>query len=100
MIFITQLIYVKPGQEQIFHDFENVAIPLIAKHNGTLLLRIRPSETEIIETNIDPPYEVHLVNFATERDLENFMGDGERQRFLHLKQASIQSAILIKGQQI
>jgi hypothetical protein len=31
MIYITQLIYVKPGQEAVFDEFEKVAIPIVAK---------------------------------------------------------------------
>ena len=42
MIYITQLIYIKEGQENIFHQFEDVAISIISKYNGQLLLRIRP----------------------------------------------------------
>jgi hypothetical protein len=34
MIYITQLIYIIPGQEAVFEQFEQVAIPLIAKYNG------------------------------------------------------------------
>jgi uncharacterized protein (DUF1330 family) len=97
MLFITQLIYIKQGQETIFHQFENIAIPIIAKYNGRLLLRVRPDDNTIIEHNIDKPYEIHLVEFDTEQDLENFMQDEERKQFLHLKEQSIQSTLLIKG---
>jgi uncharacterized protein (DUF1330 family) len=96
-IYITQLIYLKAGQEAIFHQFENVAIPLIAKYNGALLLRIRPSLETIIESNTENPYEIHLVEFASEQDFQNFMQDEERKQFLHLKEASIRASILIKG---
>jgi len=97
MIYITQLIYIKPGQEETFHRFEDVAIPIIAKYNGQLLLRIRPDKASVIEANIDAPYEVHLVEFAAESDLENFMRDEERKQFLHLKEQSIKAVTLIKG---
>jgi uncharacterized protein (DUF1330 family) len=97
MIFITQLVFVKPGQEEVFHQFENVAMPLIAKYNGQLLLRIRPSENSIIENKIEKPYEVHLVSFPSETDFNNFMKDEERKQFLHLKEQSIESVTLIKG---
>ena len=100
MIYITQLIYIKEGKEDIFHQFENIAIPIILKYNGQLLLRIRPDEASIIETNIDTPYEVHLVQFATEDDFGNFMQDEERKQFLHLKEQSIKAVTLIKGTQI
>ena len=97
MIYITQLIYIKEGQEQIFHQFEDVAIPLISKYNGRLLLRLRPDEASVIEANTGKPYEVHLVEFATDADFENFMRDEERKQFLHLKEQSIKSVTLIKG---
>ena len=100
MIYITQLIYIKEGQQHIFHQFEDVAIPLITKYNGQLLLRIRPDDTSIIEANIDKPYEVHLVEFATDDDFENFMRDEERKQFLHLKEQSIKAVTLIKGRKI
>ncbi len=97
MVFITQLIYIKEGQESIFHQFEDIAIPIILKYNGQLLLRIRPNERSFVETHIEKPYEIHLVEFATENDFENFMQDEERKHFLYLKEQSIKSVILIKG---
>ena len=44
MIYITQLIYIKQGQEEVFDEFESIAIPIISKYNGKLLFRIRPTE--------------------------------------------------------
>jgi hypothetical protein len=100
MIFITQLIYIKEGQENVFNQFEDIAIPAILKYNGQLLLRIRPGDKSFIEANIDRPYEIHLVEFAANSDFENFMKDEERKRFLHLKEQSIKSVTLIKGTKI
>jgi len=96
-IYITQLIYIEEGKEEIFHQFEDLAIPIIAKYKGKLLLRIRPTENQVIEKSIDTPYEIHLVEFASDNDLQDFMKDEERKRFLHLKEKSIQSVLLIKG---
>jgi hypothetical protein len=100
MLYITQLIYIKPGQEDIFHEFENVAIPIIAKYNGQLLLRVRPDDNAIIEKNIDKPYEIHLIQFPSEADFKYFMKDEERAKFLHLKEQSIQTSLLIKGEKV
>lgn len=97
MIFITQLVYIREGQEDVFHQFEDIAIPTIAKYNGRLLLRVRPTENSFIENNIDKPYEIHLVEFDDEQDFENFMHDEERKRFLHLKEQSIKSVFMVKG---
>ncbi|MGG9972011.1 DUF1330 domain-containing protein [Ferruginibacter sp. SUN002] len=97
-IYITQLIYLHDGEEKSFHEFENIAIPIIAKYNGKLLLRVRPTEKEIIVSKTDHPYEIHLVEFATEKDFENFLHDEERKQFTHLKEKSIKTVLLIKGQ--
>lgn len=97
MISITQLIYLKEGKEQIFHKFEEHAMPIISKYNGRLLLRIRPNAEDIIEKSIEAPYEIHLVEFDSESDFENFKHDKERKKFLHLKEQSVESALLYKG---
>lgn len=100
MIYITQFIYIIEGQERIFHEFENIAIPIISKYNGQLLIRLRPSENEIIECNMESPYEVHIIQFNSDADFERFMKDEERKQFLHLKEKSIRTSILIKGQKL
>ncbi len=97
MIYITQLIYIKAGQENVFHQFEDIAIPAILKYNGRLLLRVRPDEHSVIEKNMDKPYEIHLVEFDSEQDFVNFTKDKEREKFLHLKDQSVASVLLIKG---
>ncbi len=97
MIYITQLIYIKAGEENTFHRFEEVAIPIILKYNGKLLLRVRPDANAIVEANAEAPYEIHLVTFETENDFENFKLDKERLQFLHLKEQSIKSSLMIKG---
>jgi len=100
MLYITQLIYIKDGQENVFNQFEDIAIPTISKYNGLLLLRMRPSENSFVEISIERPYEIHLVEFDSEDDFVSFMQDEERKRFLHLKERSIKTVWLIKGTKI
>ena len=100
MIYITQLIYIIEGQEKIFNQFEDIAIPIISKYNGRLLLRVRPGNDSFVEHLIERPYEIHLVEFDSEQDFENFKHDEERKKFLHLKEQSIKTAILIQGNRL
>ncbi|GAA4305568.1 DUF1330 domain-containing protein [Compostibacter hankyongensis] len=97
MIYITQLIYLKEGQEKVFHQFEALAMPAISKYNGRLLLRIRPDENSFIEGCFERPYEIHIVEFDSEQDFENFKQDKERKNFLYLKEQSIKASVLIQG---
>ena len=97
MIYITQLIYIIPGQEKVFDQFEAVAIPIISKYNGRLLFRVRPDENSFIEYQGDKPYEIHLVEFDSEQDFKNFAKDEDRKKFLHLKEQSIKASTLYQG---
>jgi hypothetical protein len=97
MIYLTQLIYIVAGQEKIFDQFEDIAIPIISKYNGRLLLRVRPNDDSFIESRIDKPYEIHFVEFDTQQDFENFKQDDERRKFLHLKEQAIRASILVQG---
>jgi uncharacterized protein (DUF1330 family) len=96
-VYITQLIYVQQGQEKVFDQFESVAIPIISKYNGRMLLRVRPNESAFIEADMEKPYEIHLVEFDSEQDFKNFMKDEERKKFLHLKEQSIKASVLYQG---
>lgn len=97
MIYITQLIYIREGQEAVFNEFEAVAIPLIAKYNGNMLFRVKPATEAYLESSIEQPYEIHLVSFNSEQDFQDFMHDDTRKTFLHLKEQAIKASILIKG---
>ncbi|MEK6783310.1 MAG: DUF1330 domain-containing protein [Bacteroidota bacterium] len=100
MIYITQLIYINQHQEETFDEFEKVAIPIISRYNGKMMLRIRPDKNSILESSIEQPYEVHVVSFDTENDFEQFMRDEERKNYLHLKEQSVKSVFLFKGKKI
>lgn len=98
MIYITQLIYLHPGQESVLDEFEALAIPIIAKYNGQLDLRIRPDAAAVIEAAGEVPYEIHLVSFSSDQDFQQFLQDETRQQFLHLKEKAIRSSVLVKGE--
>ena len=39
MLYVTQLVYVHAGREAMFHEFEDVVLPLLQKYRGELLLQ-------------------------------------------------------------
>jgi hypothetical protein len=100
MIYITQLIYLIEGEQTAFEQFEAIAMPIISKYNGRLLLRTRTPAENVIEAGVEIPYEIHLVSFETEADFEGFKQDDERRQYLHLKERSVRSVLLIKGAQV
>ncbi|MCE7060807.1 DUF1330 domain-containing protein [Dyadobacter sp. CY343] len=97
MIQITQFVYVLDGMEELFHEFEARVLPLLERHGGKLLMRIRPHASHFIAGELDPPYEIHLVSFESEAGLQAYGNDEERQKWLGLKDKSVTSVIMVKG---
>jgi uncharacterized protein (DUF1330 family) len=97
MLYLTQLVYVHDGEERTFQAFEDVVVPLISKYRGELLLRMRPNPESIITAGIEVPYEIHVVRFKSGEDFRMFSDDEDRQRVLHLKNASVRSSLLVRG---
>ena len=72
MRYYTQLVFLRPGKEAAFHEFEDHVLPLLATYGGQLLLRWRHAPGVVIETAVGDPYEVHLVAFPTAEDFRNY----------------------------
>lgn len=96
MVTITQFVYIKEGKEDIFQQFEALVLPLIPQYNGKLLLRLRTSREQLIEGELEAPYEVHLVSFESEADLAAYMGDQTREQYLYLKEDSVLKVMTVK----
>ena len=97
MFYYTQIIFVKRGMEEQFLQFESHVLPLLKKYNGTLEYRVRPTDDNVVETAMGDPYEIHLVTFPTREDFIAYGKDPERLNYLHLKESSIEKALLIEG---
>ncbi|MFC5410260.1 DUF1330 domain-containing protein [Larkinella bovis] len=97
MLYYTQILFVKPGQETVFHSFEDQVLPLLARYNGELVYRVRPSESAVVTTTFGYPYEIHLVTFPAKADFEAYRDDPQRLQFIDLKNQSIDRVLLIEG---
>lgn len=97
MIYYTQLIFIKPGYEQEFHAFEEKVLPLLKKHDGVLVYRIRPDKSAFVESTRELPYEIHLVTFGSKADFEGYKNDPKRLDFIEMKNNSVEKIILIEG---
>lgn len=95
MVYLTQLVYLHAGKHAAFAAFEDVAIPLMSKYRGRLLLRLRPDASCVVHAGIEPPYELHVISFESEADLKAFTHDPQRQQVLHLKHESVRHSILL-----
>ena len=73
----------------------------MSKYGGKMLHRIRPAKESFINHLTDSfPYEVHILSFPSEEKLAQFIADPKRQDFVHLKNNSVKTTFLIKGEKI
>lgn len=100
MLYFIMMIFVKPGKEAVFHEFEELAIPLLAEHGGRLIYRLRPTDDSYISSEEERPYEIHFLSFASEEAFRSFAKDPRRASFVHLRDESIRESYLIKGQKL
>ena len=100
MVYITQLVYLKEGKEKEFHEFEDHAIPLLEEYKGKILYRIRPTEDSFVSKEGESPYEVHFVCFQSQEWLEKFMNDKRRLDKMHLKNESVKTIMMVKGERM
>lgn len=100
MLYITQLVFVHEGKEELFREFEDQVLPLMPKYGGKLLYRIRPNLESVLVDTGEQPYEIHVISFESEDGLQQYSRDDTRSKFLHLKEASVKSQLILKGSKV
>ena len=100
MFYFTQIVFVREGQEEAFHAFEDKVLPLLERHNGVLLYRVRPPKPSVIATEFGYPYEIHIVTFPAMAHFEAYRDDPDRIQHMSLKEQSIEQVMLIRGERL
>lgn len=98
MIYITQLVFVHPGMEDQFLQFEDRVLPMMAEYSGKMLYRVRPESDQFIESQGEKPYEIHILTFDSTDQLFAFLADPRRQDLLAMKTGAIRSSLTILGE--
>ncbi len=96
-LYITLLLFVKEGKEDIFQTYEEKVLPILGRYEGELIYRIRAQADSFLHLGYEMPYEIHLLSFASLADFERFKQDDERKAYAYLFQESVRETILIEG---
>ena len=86
--------------EKEFLEFESKVLPMMAEYTGNLLYRLRPEKDSFVSPEGELPYEIHFISFDSDEDLNRFLQDERRQELVPLKEASVKSILLVKGQKM
>ncbi len=74
-IYVTGLIYLKPGKEDLFTKYRSRASALLEKYDSRLERVIRP--LQLAQGNIDLPNEIHFAVFKNEESMKAINEDPE-----------------------
>jgi len=83
-VTLCVLLWARAGREEALVAYEDAVLALVADHSGQVLQRTRNTTTSDEE-----PYEVHLLEFASEDALEAYMGDQRRAALAAERDAAI-----------
>ena len=64
---------------------------------GLGFLGLRPDKDSYVSASEEQPYEIHFISFNSDKNLNDFIKDDSRLNFIHLKEESIKSTILVRG---
>ena len=63
-----------------------------------MIQRLRPTAEAFIEGEEKKPYEIHFMSFESDPHLQNYISDPRRTEFTFMKDASIESSLLVVGE--
>ncbi|MDX1433485.1 MAG: hypothetical protein R3286_13660 [Gammaproteobacteria bacterium] len=93
-IYLNVLIYLEPGQAQLFRAYEDAALPRLARYGGRVECMFKP---EAAGGDLALPDEVHLLSFDSEDGFERYRADPVVSELRHLREASVARAVFIRG---
>jgi hypothetical protein len=79
-----------PGCEGLLIDYEDQVLPLLATHDGRVVQRLRATEPGVA------PYEVHVLEFASDAALDRYMQDPRRAALAELRDRAIASTQVLR----
>ena len=93
MVFVIAALFVVPGAEEQFCDYEMSAASVMSRHGGKIERRIRVHAQD----DATLPYEVHVVSFPDELSLQSYQRDPALEALAALRAAAIRNTVIWRG---
>lgn len=85
-LVLIAALYVHPGREADFQRYEATAARVMQRYGGRIVRVIRTSD---VGRGDAQPFEIHIVTFPGQRELDDYRVDPELARLTELRQTSI-----------
>jgi len=92
-LIIVAALFINPGHENEFEQFERAAESIMHRYGGCLERRIGFSSG----ANPEQPHEVHIVSFPDNRSFERYRTDPELQAIAELRTRAIRQTTIWIG---
>jgi len=100
LIYITAFLFINEDEEDLYNQYESVVLPLLESYNGKLIYRIQPADENYIDAEEEKPFEIHFMSFESEDGFNSYLKDKKRLSFNHLKERSIKTSFIVKGEKL
>jgi len=95
-LILVASLFIHPGHEGEFRQFETEAARIMKKYEGTIEWVIRPTTSA---QSGSVPYEMHIVSFPSLERFEAYRGDADLAGLAPLRQAAIARTEVIMGEE-
>ena len=95
-IILLAKLFVHPGREVEFRQFETQAAQIMRKYGGRIERVIRPTSAASGDAL---PHEIHLVSFPSMERFESYRGDADLAQLGSLRQAAIAKTEIVIGEE-
>jgi uncharacterized protein (DUF1330 family) len=92
-LIIVAALFIHPGHEKEFEEFETAAESIMRRHGGRLERRIGIASS----ANPEQPHEVHLVTFPDEASFARYRTDADLQALAELRTRAIRQTTIWMG---
>ncbi|HXG18615.1 MAG TPA: DUF1330 domain-containing protein [Methylomirabilota bacterium] len=95
-IFVVASLFIHPGREAEFRQFETEAARIMQKYGGRIERVIRPT---IASPSQALPHEIHIVAFPSLERFEAYRNDPDLAKLAPLRQSAIAGTEILIGEE-
>ncbi|MBI3245739.1 MAG: NIPSNAP family protein [Deltaproteobacteria bacterium] len=95
-IILVASLFIHPGHEAEFRQFETEAARIMRKYGGRIERVIRPHASVPLGSS---PHEIHIVSFPSMAQFEAYRKDGDLAKCTPLRQSAIARTEIIIGEE-
>jgi len=92
LFYVVAQLYIYPGKEAEFHEYETQALHIARKHGGELICAFTPVYAD---AGIETPTEIHVLRFGDRSAFDTFKSDPEHAAIADWRADVIRKTVIV-----